>query len=489
MNTKNIFLSVVLMVCGIGATAQDVTVLHMKNGTTKRYTNGLKESIYIDFYEHTSGKTFSPDYTTTHENGYNVNWGVNYVTQLNGDYIVGLYWEDNVPVNFHAKHGICFGTEAGLTVDNCKKKVYATDAQVSVRGNINSMGNISQAINDHTHYMWIGPWKEKYLAMYLDNITLVTTDTLENYITTHLEKGQTYYYRFFSEGQVIEDGQQKTVVFYDDERSFRVPRVMDDFEYYPYPQGSKAAMAGFAAAHFEGVTAPTWKQIEPLWNKWRTTDEGKNIDLSADITTEQFDDGTGYRLNRIPDEFYTWMANREIVIDPFDVAEISKIYDAILKDSFETWTPYFVTDVDDKWEVPGGKYVRFDQNTPTLNHFVTYRSNEVVAGMRYKLQLNFAPETDSLATVFERLPTKIRVYTVNREELNQISLPTDDSKNTTTIPSTEVTTIEVENFSTENMGLNLRIQTHVSNIEQRKALFERTLRIAEIRLIPMKNKQ
>ena len=488
MNTKNIFLSVVLMVCGIGATAQDVTVLHMKNGTTKRYANGLKESIYIDFYEHTSGKTFSPDYTTTHENGYNVNWGVNYVTQLNGDYIVGLYWEDNVPVNFHAKHGICFGTEAGLTVDNCKKKVYATDAQVSVRGNINSMGNISQAINDHTHYMWIGPWKEKYLAMYLDNITLVTTDTLENYITTHLEKGQTYYYRFFSEGQVIEDGQQKTVVFYDDERSFRVPRVMDDFEYYPYPQGSKAAMAGFAAAHFEGVTAPTWKQIEPLWNKWRATDEGKNIDLSADITTEQFDDGTGYRLNRIPDEFYTWMANREIVIDAFDVAEISKYYDSSVGDSVLTVIPEKVTGIDTKWGIPGGKYIQFTPVITTTNHSFTYKSNEVIPGVRYKLCLNFAPETvientDTTANMF--LPTKIRVYFIEGGQKTKIDLPTD-VKNSTEISATEATSIEI-GFSTTAMGLNLQYETNVLNSDIRKKTHNRILRIAEARLIPIKD--
>ena len=487
MKNKTILLLMAFIGCMIRAAAQDVTILHMKDGTTKRYTNGVKGKTSINFFDYIPAKTYTPDYTSKHENDHVTEWNVNQVCQINGEYVVGLFWEDNVPSNFKASHGVLFGTAPGLTVDNFQEKMYATDARVKLGYD---SGPLSYVTNEHTHYMWIGSKINSSMPMSIDEKRFESYDSTANFIRTPLEVNHTYYYRTFSEGKALVGGEEQTVIFYGEERSFRVPRIMADFAYYPYPCATDEALAAFVSAHLpDTIAVPTWQQWEPLWNLWRATDEGKNYDLSADITTEQFDDGTGYRLNRIPDEFYTWMANREIVIDPFDVAEISKIYDAILKDSFETWTPYFVTDVDDKWEVPGGKYVRFDQNTPTLNHFVTYRSNEVVAGMRYKLQLNFAPETDSLATVFERLPTKIRVYTVNREELNQISLPTDDSKNTTTIPSTEVTTIEVENFSTENMGLNLRIQTQVSNNEQRKALFERTLRIAEIRLIPMKNKQ
>ena len=485
MKTKNILLTVAFMACGIGATAQDVTVLHMKNGTTKRYTNGVKESTSIDFYEHTSGNSFSPDYTTTHENGYSVDWGVNYVTRLNDEDFVGLFWEDKVPANFQAKHGVCFGTKAGLTVDNCEQKVYATDTKVTVGRNT---GNLSQLTNDHTHYMWIGPKKEINMTMFLEHITFTTTDTL-NYIMTPLEKGQTYYYRFFSEGQVIEGGQQKTVVFYDDEKSFRVPRVMDDFEYYPYPQGTKAAIDAFSAAHFEGFTVPTWQQMEPLWNKWRATDEGKNIDLSADITTEEFDDGTGYRLNRIPDEFYTWMANREIVIDPFDVAEISKYYDRAYGDSLLTVTLEKVTNIDTKWGVPGGKYIRFTPYTATLNYSFTYKSNEVVPGVRYKLCLNFAPETvientDTTATIF--LPTKIRVNTMYGNQKVQLT-PSGSSSTTMEISATETTTINIEDFYTTAMGLNLIYETRVRAAEIRKGAYNRILRVAEIRLIPIKN--
>lgn len=486
MKTKNILLTVAFMACGIGAMAQDVTVLHMKNGTTKRYTNGVKESTSIDFYEHTFGNSFSPDYTTTHENGYSVDWGVNYVTRLNDEDFVGLFWEDKVPANFQAKHGVCFGTKAGLTVDNCEQKVYATDTTVTVGRNT---GNLSQLTNDHTHYMWIGPKKEINMTMFLEHITFTTTDTL-NYIMTPLEKGQTYYYRFFSEGQVIEGGQQKTVVFYDDEKSFRVPRVMDDFEYYPYPQGTKEAVEAFAtAAHFSNI--PTWKQMEPLWNKWRATDEGKSIDLSADITTEEFDDGTGYRLNRIPDEFYTWMANREIVIDPFDWAEINKAWDSSIIDSIYLATCDSVTNVDEKWGVPGEKYARFSPSWPTTNYKVTYRSNETVPGVRYKLQINFAPETDADADSVSLRPVRVRISVSSGSHsgtnADVLTLnPETGKKSNIIVPTTEATPFVVDSYIMDGLGADLILETYTSNNEIRKGLYNRIMRIAEIRLTPIK---
>ena len=489
MKKRTILLFMAIIGCMINGTAQDVTILHMKNGTTKRYTNGVKEKTSIEFYEYTPTNTYQTGISQYYGNGYTATWDVNQVFHINDEYVVGLLWEDNVPINFCPTYGVCLGTKPGLTVENCEEKAYstdATDAMASSEGHHSY--NFSAYTNSNTHYMWIGGVKDIYLSFIIDQRTVITPDTTINFIKTTLQKGQTYYYRTFAEGKMIENGQEKNIVFYGDEHSFRVPRVMEDFGYYSQSKGTKEAIEAFAVAHFpEGTPIPTWQQLGPLWNKWRATDEGKSIDLSADITTEQFDNGTGYCLNRIPDEFYTWMANRDIVIDPFDWADIDKTKDYSYIDSVYLAEGYFITDVDAKWGVPGGKYTRFLPTSSTTNYMVTYRSNETVPGVRYKLQFNFAPETDTLATVVERLPTKIRVYTVNREKLKQIPLPTDDSKNTTTIPTTEVTTIEVENFSTESMGLNLQIQTQVSNVEYRKELFNRILRVAEIRLSPIKN--
>ena len=494
MKTKIILLTAALLGCFIGTAAQDVTILHMKDGTTKRYTNGVKWATSMDFYEYTPTKSALVNHSTTHENGYVCDWGVNQVLKMDGEYLIGLFWQDEVPYNFHSVSGVCFGTEPGLTVDNCQQKVYSSDAMVKLintGGNTNS-GSLWSLLNEHAHYMWIGPRKSSKAQMACEDkiyygmqYELVTVDTLLNYITTPLEKGKTYYYRIFSEGKVLEGGQEKTVVFYDDERSFRVPRVMGDFGYYAYPCATEEALTAFANAHLDSLATLTWQQLEPLWNKWRATDEGKNYDLSADITSEKFDDGTGYRLNRIPDEFYTWAANREIVIDPFDVAEISMTVDNKGYDVFAA-TADSVANVDPKWGVPGGKYVRFLPVIPTVNHAITYRSDEVVAGVRYKLQFNFAPETDENADSTYFLPTKVRIRAkaTSMNTFQNLSFPNDAKY--IEVSATEATSVIVEGFEAIGMGLDLKYEPRVTSSELGQGTHNRIMRIAEIRLIPMK---
>ena len=321
--------------------------------------------------------------------------------------------------------------------------------------------------------------------MNIDGRNFISSDTIANFIRTPLEIDHTYYYRTFSEGKALVGGEEQTVVFYGEERSFRVPRIMADYVYYPYLRATDKALATFAAAHLpDSIAVPTWKQWEPLWNLWRATDEGKNYDLSADISTEEFDDGTGYRLNRIPDEFYTWIANREIVIDPFNVLEIPRVYDSTVKDSVYTMTLSYIENVDEKWGIPGGKYIRFEPLITTMNQSITYRSKEVVPGVRYKLQMNLAPETGEESEVY-MLPTKLRVYSISGDKSDEIDLPGKEAKGGVTIPTTESTTIEMDNFSTTAVGLDLRYQTAVSNAEIRRGQFNRILRIAEMRLTPM----
>lgn len=482
MKTRTKLLIIAIMGCFASAAAQDVTILHMKDGTTKRYTNGAKGATSIQFFDYAPAKTYAPDYTSKHENDYVAEWNVNQVCQIDGEYVVGLFWEDNLPSNFKANHGVLFGTTPGLTLDNCQEKMYTTDARVQYRS---SYGDLSYVINEHAHYMWIGSKIKRSMCMNIDGRNFISSDTIANFIRTPLEIDHTYYYRTFSEGKALVGGEEQTVVFYGDERSFRVPRIMADFAYYPYPRATDEALAAFAAAHLpDTIAVPTWKQWEPLWNLWRATDEGKNYDLSADITTENFDDGTGYRLNRIPDEFYTWIANREIVIDPFDVAEIPRAYDKNVKDSVYTMILSYIENVDEKWGVPGGKYVRFEPLITTMNQSVTYRSREVVPGVRYKLQMNLAPETGEESEVY-MLPTKLRVYSISGDKSDEIDLPGKEENGGVTIPATETTTIEVDNFSTTAVGLDLQYQTAVTSREIRYKTFNRVMRIAEMRLTPM----
>lgn len=492
MKKKNILLAVALIGC-MAATAQDVTVLHMKDGTTRRFPNGVKETTTINFFEFAPVNSYAPSYSSTHDNDYVASWDVNQVWRMDGQYIVGLFWEDNVPQNFKPRHGVCFGTKPDLSVDNCLQKAYVTD---TVKISDNNTARVLSEFLPSCHYMVIGQQMKESMSMTVKQnnqtygVSFGIIDSLNNRIVTPLEAGQTYYYRTFAEGQVEEQGQTKTVVFYGTERSFRVPRVMADFGYFAYIRGSEEAVAAFGT-HFPdtiianndtlNIEKPTWKQMETLWNLWRASDEGKQTDLSADIATAEFDDGKGYRLNRIPDEFYTWIAQREIVIDAFDgLVEVSKTRDSS-GDSVVVASVDRIDNVDAKWDVPGGKYIRFKPEFTTLNHSATYGSDEVVPGVRYKLQVSFAPETeiantDSTAAYF--LPTLINV------KIGGIKTAVIQK---TEIPATEAMTIEVDNCRTIAMPLRLQYETRVASSQLRNGKYNRILRIAEARLIPIRD--
>ena len=49
---KNSILLAILLLCSIVATAQDAIVLHMKDGTTRRFPNGQRETTHIRFYDY-----------------------------------------------------------------------------------------------------------------------------------------------------------------------------------------------------------------------------------------------------------------------------------------------------------------------------------------------------------------------------------------------------------------------------------------------------
>ena len=495
MKTRNILFALALL-GSTAATAQDVTVLHIKDGTTRRYTNGMKETTDISFYEFNPGSMAVPATSTHHENQYQVDWSVSSVWNDNGKYTVGIYWKDDIPANFKARYGVLMGTKKGLNMGQYDQKAYYADESIRLNG----MYTTSQLSSEmQAHYMIIGQrhsysynWtvSEKDNFGWVQFTQLSVPDTTRNIIVADLEPAATYFYRTFAEGQVEEGGKTKTMVFYGEEQSFRIPRVMADNGYYPYPCGTAEAMSDFAtnfpdSVNGYAITPPTWQQIEPLWNIWRNTDAGKNVAL--DITTAEFDDGTGYRLNSIPQEFYTWMTQREVVIDAVEgLTEISKYATTYYGDSTYTATADTICNVDAKWGVPGGKYIRFEPTSSTILPIVTYSSSEVVPGVHYKMALNFAPETeventDSTATYF--LPTIVRVQsTAGRKTATLFS--------SSEIPATEVTTLEVEDFSTSSMGFSLQYEAYVRQTQVWRGTHNRIMRIAEIRLTPIKeNKQ
>lgn len=498
MKTRNILFAIALMGNVATAMAQDVVILHMKDGTTRRYTNGVKETTEICFYEFAPDNTVIPTMNTQHDNGYEVEWNVNGVWNDKGQYTVGIYWKDNVPDNFKARRGVLMGTEKGLSIDKHDHIAYYEDERM--RYNYYTTSRLS--LDEGGRYMIIGQRRNIYEWTIREGENsynyhwrlLTIPDTTRNIIETNLEQGHTYYYRTFAEGQVEEGGTIKPLVFYGDECTIRIPHVMADNNYYSYPKGTNEAVADFATNFPDsvtvgeskvGITPPTWPQMESLWNIWRATDEGKRIDLSADITTAQFDDGTGFRLNRIPKEFYTWMTHREVVIDAVDgLADISKIETSYYGDSVYTAIADTIFDVDAKWGVPGGKYIRFtpNMNYATVRPEVTYRSNEAVPGVLYRLQANFAPETkyentDSTADLF--LPTRIRVTATSGNRNKQLF-----NTSAAEIPATEVTTLN-EDYCPSAMGLSLSYNPNVPMSYIYRGTHNKIMRIAEIKLTPI----
>lgn len=489
MKAKRFLIAIALTVSNVvGMTAQDMIVIHMKDGTTRQYINGVKDTTTIRLYEFAPEVQDAGYSATKHENGLNYQWNVTQAWHDDGKYAVAIIWQDDLPANFKARHGLCFGSEPGLTVDHCDSLKYHAYSGLSLR--IRRRNGVELPAN-HCHFMIVGhDFSSKYYYNNWEDETTRYTLRFDdkNYIGATLQPGQTYYYRTFAEVTIQEDGQEKTTYLYGAEKSFRVPRVMGDFAYYPYPQGTKEAMTAFAANFPSDVKAPTWKEVEPLWNLWRATDEGKAIDLSADITTAEFDDGTGYRLNRIPNEFYTWMIKREIVIDAFDgLAEIGNSHD--IEDYYSgDFVPYLATadsidNIDAKWGVPGNRYIRFNPTKTVLRVLVRYNSGEVVPGVHYKMLLNFAPETPAETivespTLNPSLPTKVTVTATSGGVDSVLFVKTE-------IPTTAVTTLEVPDYRPAGMGLCLIYMTDVTNLETRRNLYNRVMRVAQIRLIPI----
>ena len=469
----------------------EAMVVYMKDGYVLRPLDNKHAEEYLEFNKELL-VPFMPFTTeTSHLNNYIAKWNVSDVWKREGRYVVCISWyNDNGLENQF--DGICIGTTPDLTINNSENVLYVNEFKtnrtyVLVGEKIDDIANENGSIRIRLPYGYYDYSKSDWVYSG-DNYTYHYFDGDDSYwLKRALEYGKTYYYRPFIKADVLQNGGKKPMVFYGDEKSFRVPYVMEDAGFNGNPIATDAAMKEFSSHFPDTVTAPTWDALVPLWMKWQQTDGAKQVNLSAYYGDSiVFDNGTIYTLTRIPDEFYTWLAHREIVIDPYQgIAEISKTWDTSYKDSMEMASPFVITP-DKSWNVPGDKYVRFVPNYATVNPFVTYRSDEVIPGVRYKLQLNFAPETEienTETTANDFLPTKVQVYSVIGYEGTRINLPTDVNKSTE-IPATEVTTIEVENFSTQAMGLNLKIQTRVGSADVRNGINNRIMRIAEIRLIP-----
>ena len=161
-----------------------------------------------------------------------------------------------------------------------------------------------------------------------------------------------------------------------------------------------------------------------------------------------------------------------IVIDPIDgLSSVSFSGDE------PSATYQRVSDVDAQWGIPNNNYVCFEPTSTTINVYALFHSDKVEPGMRYRLQVVFAPETREDKGL---LPCKVNIDVQDGSNNSIKSL-------TAGFPAsaTEVTTFEADTVEMSQKDFYLKIETSTSNSEIRGKKFNRVFRIAEIRLIPL----
>ena len=238
--------------------------------------------------------------TIRYLNNYETVWNVNGVAKKEGHYSVAVYWKGFQRSGLvNERGGICIGTTPNLTMENNEFIVYAK--------RISSYTNSYYVIMGDKPCLPMKFYTEQQNISFDDNgrqilssspIPFTITESPasfqsvkfmeENWVNMPLEYGKTYYYRTFKQGDVMHNGELKTVTIYDVEKSFRVPRVMEDAGYTPTIITDEA-IAAFPSNFPEGVTVPKWEEIKPLWDIWQETDEGKQAISKGDVTTEAFD--------------------------------------------------------------------------------------------------------------------------------------------------------------------------------------------------------
>ena len=462
----------------------DVLIMYMKDGTIHRGLCGTNEASIFPFRYDTYEERYRS--YTHHKYNYDVEWNVNGVAQTDGNYSVGIVWKDVLKADFkNIRNGICFGITPDLTIEQCDYMQYVSDSLELYR--MDGMKDV--------HYMLVGSKvpDDFYLKQPGSSffVFLVQTRYYKNnlnWLKIPLEYGKTYYYRTFCQGDMLQHGEMKTVTFYGDEKSFRVPNVMEDSGYSVRYMATDEAYREFCSCFADSITPPAWVKFGNLWEEWMQAEEAKKIDFSSFSTPVEFDNGTAYDLHHVPSEFYTWLTQREIVIDALNgIKEIRKTADSS-GDSI-TLASYELVTTDDEWGIPGNKYVRYMPTTKNVNYAITYSSNEIVPGVRYKLQMNFAPETeyentDSTSQYF--LPTAVRLRALSGINNSYSS----DSRTpyfimNETIPATEITSIEVDYFSNSDMELELIYEGRTTNAQAHRGTHNRIMRVAEIRLTPI----
>ena len=263
----------------------------------------------------------------------------------------------------------------------------------------------------------------------------------------------------------LQDGQSQEAIVYDSqEYSFRIPLLMTESGLLPSGQCGKdvvypdtTAWAAFYEKFFPDVAADKLASLGKLWAIW-IADHRSEVTISQALT---FDDGVLHLVSDVPDAFYQWMTTREVVIN-----SLEQILD------LTNGTQTLITDVDEKWQVPGNSFIQFASSTATANLTFTVDASEAVPGIPYMLEIVFAPDIVGENTK----PTKLKIHGNHRDGTTETL-----GENQYEIPTTQVTRLALADPVTDLLSIAIQM----SIIARETSRYQRVIRLAEVRLKPV----
>lgn len=462
---KHIISFILCLLCLAPATAQDVLVVRRKDGSQQRIDNGIYRAR-ISFFGNENEGEGAPELQPVvnpqpgeygplmqvadcgkfeNYNGKSFSW--------KHYYWVTLTWNQVIPqVPYH----LCIGRHPGVTPEDCDTTFVLPHDRTSVSTNI---------------------WNYSY----------------------HFLHGATYYYRIMVQLPYEQGGQQLTADCYGPEMSFRIPDLMAETDLIPeeliadgITLPSQAAWKAFEDRYFTNpeLSRPSVLAWDRLWLKWMQTEQGRKADLL--IEDHVFDDGIAHFVQTVPEAFYEWACNLEIVISQKE--SFSHYNYNAHQTQYVKWTQ--VTGVSPEWGLPDNSYVQGEDSLGTTNIKAVVNTQEAIPGVRYRLKIIFAPETQREQTegnegYFADNALKIGWHLPSQDSgggtfLTNPHPEQGEFQNIFMASGTKVVTVTADDFTGGNGGIDLLLYTENRSSALNRKTRTSTLRIAEIRLTPIK---
>lgn len=445
---KRIILAGLCALFSVGLFAQKALIIHKTDGTKLEIP---MESISGFGF---SGKSVVNDDDYTKIAGLALHSG----TELNITFSVLFNTDDpyltmSEPV-YGEDWGILYATSPDVTVENGALLQLTADQQLAVR-------NLSNA----TVEVLLGESK--------------TFDNIASLETVDLDFETTYYVRSFVR-RPANSGIYEETYFYSKEQSIYTDKPT--MLYYGahvnpalYAQGyvmpSDGAWVSLAERYPHLAVGGTCAEIFiEHWNEYLTSERIASLKPLC-TTTYECCDGMLYLLDSISDDFARY------AIDLYDDEFTTAGYSEDCKNTFDT-----LIECDASWNVSNNRYWEYKPSTPTARPNVIVKlSKPLLADYNYTIEVELAPDV----TQTDTLPSKFRVRLEYTDEEGKIRTQTLGNNLLTNDQLGTIVTFD--SLSVGGFGeASLEFSVIVTSREKE---YSRSLRIAQIKAIPLGPKE